>query len=833
LDRHSDDTPLIKQYFQTKAKHPDAILLFRVGDFYEAYGQDAQTIVAILSIALTKKSNGQAGTIEMAGFPYHAIDNFLPKLVRAGKRVAICDQLEDPKLAKKLVKRGITELVTPGVSTNDFILNQKENNFLAGLHIEKSMGGIAFLDISTGEFYAAQGTIDYIDKLINSFSPKELVFERSKKSIVQECIHFSGSVYEMEDWIYTLDAAESRLLKHFQTANLKGFGVQDLPLALIASSSVLYYMDYTEHTQLSHIKTLSRIEEDQFVRLDRFTIKNLELCESLQEGGKSLLQVLDKTRTPMGARLFRKWLLFPLKQLEPIRERQDMTEYFVNHVDIREKWQKLISQVGDLERIASKIAVRRVTPRELVYLKSSLHTIEALKRFCIENRTDTTSDHGFSCLYSLMTSLDSCPVIYERIEREIVDDPPVAINRGVVFKSGVNKDLDELRNLSSFGKDYLNKLVERESIRTGITGLRIGYNTVFGYYIEVRNSQRDKVPAEWIRKQTLVNAERFITQELKEYEDKIVGADERIAQLESQLYEALLMDLNQYIVPVQRDAMILAQLDCLMSFAQVAIENQYVKPVLHGGDELLIKGGRHPVIEKQLPPGEPYIANDLLMDPVSNQIMIITGPNMAGKSAFLRQTALIVLMAQIGSFVPADSAEIGLIDKLFTRVGATDNISAGESTFMVEMNEAAYILNNLSAKSLILFDELGRGTSTYDGISIAWAIVEYIHGHPRFKPKTLFATHYHELNEMEKSFDRIKNYNVSVRETSDKVIFLRKLVRGGSEHSFGIHVAKMAGMPPSVVKRAGEILSKLEAENRKGSMAKPTRAIAKDRRGIN
>ncbi len=833
MDRHSDDTPLIKQYFQTKAKHPDAILLFRVGDFYEAYGQDAQTIVAILSIALTKKSNGQAGTIEMAGFPYHAIDNFLPKLVRAGKRVAICDQLEDPKLAKKLVKRGITELVTPGVSTNDFILNQKENNFLAGLHIEKSMGGIAFLDISTGEFYAAQGTIDYIDKLINSFSPKELVFERSKKSIVQECIHFSGSVYEMEDWIYTLDAAESRLLKHFQTANLKGFGVQDLPLALIASSSVLYYMDYTEHTQLSHIKTLSRIEEDQFVRLDRFTIKNLELCESLQEGGKSLLQVLDKTRTPMGARLFRKWLLFPLKQLEPIRERQDMTEYFVNHVDIREKWQKLISQVGDLERIASKIAVRRVTPRELVYLKSSLHTIEALKRFCIENRTDTTSDHGFSCLYSLMTSLDSCPVIYERIEREIVDDPPVAINRGVVFKSGVNKDLDELRNLSSFGKDYLNKLVERESIRTGITGLRIGYNTVFGYYIEVRNSQRDKVPAEWIRKQTLVNAERFITQELKEYEDKIVGADERIAQLESQLYEALLMDLNQYIVPVQRDAMILAQLDCLMSFAQVAIENQYVKPVLHGGDELLIKGGRHPVIEKQLPPGEPYIANDLLMDPVSNQIMIITGPNMAGKSAFLRQTALIVLMAQIGSFVPADSAEIGLIDKLFTRVGATDNISAGESTFMVEMNEAAYILNNLSAKSLILFDELGRGTSTYDGISIAWAIVEYIHGHPRFKPKTLFATHYHELNEMEKSFDRIKNYNVSVRETSDKVIFLRKLVRGGSEHSFGIHVAKMAGMPPSVVKRAGEILSKLEAENRKGSMAKPTRAIAKDRRGIN
>lgn len=821
-----------------KSKHPDAVLLFRVGDFYEAYGKDALTIVDILSIALTKKSNGASGPIEMAGFPYHALDNFLPKLVRAGRRVAICDQLEDPKLTKKLVKRGITELVTPGVSTNEHILNQKENNFLAGIHLEKGRAGVAFLDISTGEFYAAEGSWEYVDKLLNTFSPKELLYERSKRNQVQEHLHFSGARFEMDDWVYTDESAQTRLLKHFKTKHLKGFGIQDMPLAIIASGSVLYYMDMTEHTNIGHILSLSRLDEDGFVRLDRYTIRNLELCEPLNEGGKSLLSVIDRTRSAMGGRLLRRWLLFPLKQVESIRIRQDVTEYLYNHPQLGEQLSETIGRMGDLERIASKIAVGRVSPREMVYLKHSLIAVETIRNLCLPGMNGegdafhSFEGTGYQSLKALVEGMDPCTDIRERIHQTIVEMPPIALNRGEVIKEGVNSELDELKKLSTSGKDFLMAIQEREAERTGISSLRISFNNVFGYYIEVRNSQKDKVPEEWIRKQTLVNAERYITQELKVYEETILGAEEKIAALEARIYQELATELCDYVVHIQKNAALVAQLDCLLSFSLVARENNYHRPVVMEGDSLTIKEGRHPVIEKQLPQGEPFISNDVYLDSQQQQIIMVTGPNMAGKSALLRQTALIVVLAQIGSFVPADSAEIGVVDKIFTRVGASDNISAGESTFMVEMTEASDILNSLSHNSLVLFDELGRGTSTYDGISIAWAIVEYIHEHPKYKAKTLFATHYHELNEMEKAFPRIKNYHVSVREADGKVIFLRKLERGGTEHSFGIHVAGMAGMPNSIVKRANQILGKMEGENRKDSLAKPTKEIANQRDGL-
>jgi len=827
-----------------KNKHPDAVLLFRVGDFYEAYGNDALMITQILSIALTKKSNGPSGPIEMAGFPHHALDNFLPKLVRAGKRVAICDQLEDPKLTKKLVKRGITELVTPGVSTNDNILNQKENNFLAGIHIEKEKAGVAFLDISTGEFFTAEGTIEYMDKLLTTFAPRELLYERSRRSFINERFHFSGSKYEMEDWVYTEDSANNRLLKHFETKNLKGFGIQNMPLSIIASGSVLYYMDMTEHIQISHIRSISRIEEDRFVRLDRYTIRSLELCETMNEGGTSLLKIIDKTRSAMGGRLMRRWMFFPLKNISEIKERQDIVEYFFKNVSLRNFIQEKISLIGDLERIVSRISVGRISPREMVYLKTSLKAVQEIRNACRDGFVEIdegekssllvpdNDDPGYMAITQLAFRLDPCNEIRDKIQKQIVENPPMALNRGEVIRNGVDTELDNLRILSTSGKDYLTSIQERESERTGISSLRISFNSVFGYYIEVRNSQKDKVPEEWIRKQTLVNAERFITQELKEYEEKILGAEEKIAALEFRIFNELIAELVPFISVIQQNAAQIAKLDCLLSFAKVAVENHYYRPSVINGDAITIRQGRHPVIEKQLPVGESYIANDIFLDSFSDQIIIITGPNMAGKSAILRQTALIVLMAQTGCFVPAEMAEIGVVDKIFTRVGASDNISLGESTFMVEMNEASDILNNLSQNSLILFDELGRGTSTYDGISIAWAIVEYIHEHPKFKAKTLFATHYHELNEMEKTFSRIKNFNVSVREADGKVIFLRKLERGGTEHSFGIHVAKMAGMPQSVVKRASQILAQMEAENRKGSIAKPTHVIAAERSGM-
>jgi len=816
-----------------KSKHPDAVLLFRVGDFYEAYGKDALEVVDILSIALTRKSNGAGGPIEMCGFPHHALDNFLPKLVRAGRRVAICDQLEDPKQTKKLVKRGITELVTPGVSTNDHILSQKENNFLASLHIDKYKAGLALLDISTGEFFTAEGSFEYIDKLLNSFAPKEVLYERAKRSLFLQHFHHSGAKFEMEDWVYTDDSAMKRLLKQFQTNNLKGFGIHNMPFAIIASGAILYYMDMTEHTQLEHIHSISRIEEDLFVRLDRYTIRSLEICDSMNEGGKSLLSVIDKTQSSMGGRLLRRWMLFPLKDVSAIVERQDMVEYFFRNPELRDFINGKLALIGDLERIVSKISVGRVSPRELVYLKTSLQAIGEIRQACLDERASgDLEDAGFKALMKLVDKLNPCSEIRDRIHREIVDTPPIALNRGEVVRNGVNPDLDELRALSTSGKDYLTGIQEREANRTGISGLRISYNNVFGYYIEVRNSQKDKVPEEWIRKQTLVNAERYITQELKIYEEKILGAEEKIAALELSIFNDLIFALTGFMSDIQRNAVQIAQLDCLLCFAKVAVENKYFRPHVMEGDAISIQKGRHPVIEKQLPAGEPYIANDVHLDSNSDQIIIITGPNMAGKSALLRQTALIVLMAQIGSFVPAESAEIGVVDKIFTRVGASDNISSGESTFMIEMNEAADILNNVSQNSLILFDELGRGTSTYDGISIAWAIVEYIHEHPKFKAKTLFATHYHELNEMEKTFPRIKNYNVSVREADGKVIFLRKLERGGTEHSFGIHVAKMAGMPQSILKRANQILGQMEAENRKGGIAKPTHEIATERSGM-
>ncbi|MDO5570216.1 MAG: DNA mismatch repair protein MutS [Bacteroidales bacterium] len=820
------ETPLMKQYNEMKAVHPDAILLFRVGDFYETFSDDAIIASEILGITLTRRANGAASYVELAGFPHHALDTYLPKLIRAGKRVAICDQLEDPKLTKKLVKRGITELVTPGVSINDNILNHKENNFLAGIHFGKGKKecGIALLDISTGEFLTAEGTTEYVDKLLNNFNPKEVLFERGKKAFFEECFGNHYCCFELEDWIFTADAAKDRLLKQFETQNLKGFGVEHLKNGVIAAGVLLYYLDITQHTQISHINSLSRIEEDGYVRLDKFTVRSLELISTMNEEGCSMLQVIDKTVSPMGARLLRRWILFPLKDVARIKERLDVVDYFFKSPDVKDELNENLSLIGDLERIISKVAVGRVTPREIVQLKVALQALEPIKKLCSESKEPSLEKIG--------NQINTCELLYKRIEKEITPDPPTLLNRGGIIASGINEELDNLRDMAFSGKDYLLKIQQREVEATGIPSLKISYNNVFGYYIEVRNTHKDKVPQDWIRKQTLVNAERYITQELKEYEEKILGAEEKIISLETKLFNELVMYITDYIPVIQHNANLAAHVDCLLSFAKAASQNKYIRPDINDSLVIDIKQGRHPVIEKQLPAGEPYIANDVYLDNDSQQIIIITGPNMAGKSALLRQTALITLMAQIGCFVPAESAKIGVVDKIFTRVGASDNISLGESTFMVEMNEASNILNNLSERSLILFDELGRGTSTYDGISIAWAIVENIHENPKGHPKTLFATHYHELNEMEKSFNRISNYNVSVKEVDNKVIFLRKLVKGGSEHSFGIHVAKMAGMPQSIVKRANSILKQLESENRKGGIAKPVKEIATHREGM-
>ena len=818
-------TPMMKQFLDLKAKHPDAVMLFRCGDFYETYSTDAIVASEILGITLTKRANGKGKTVEMAGFPHHALDTYLPKLVRAGKRVAICDQLEDPKMTKKLVKRGITELVTPGVSINDNVLNYKENNFLAAVHFGKASCGVAFLDISTGEFLTAEGPFDYVDKLLNNFGPKEILFERGKRLMFEGNFGSKFFTFELDDWVFTETTAREKLLKHFETKNLKGFGVEHLKNGIIASGAILQYLTMTQHTQIGHITSLSRIEEDKYVRLDKFTVRSLELIGNMNDGGSSLLNVIDRTVSPMGARLLKRWMVFPLKDKKPIDERLNVVEYFFRQPDFKAVIEEQLHLIGDLERIISKVAVGRVSPREVVQLKVALQAIEPIKLACIQ--ADNAS------LNQIGEQLNLCVTIRDRIAKEIKNDPPLAVNKGGVIQDGVNADLDELRRISYSGKDYLLQIQQRESELTGIPSLKVAYNNVFGYYIEVRNVHKDKVPAEWIRKQTLVNAERYITQELKEYEEKILGAEDKILVLETRLYTDLVQALMEFIPQIQINANQIARLDCLLSFANVARENHYIRPIIEDSDVLDIRQGRHPVIEKQLPIGEKYIANDVMLDSTTQQIIIITGPNMAGKSALLRQTALITLLAQIGSFVPAESAHIGLVDKIFTRVGASDNISVGESTFMVEMNEAADILNNVSSRSLVLFDELGRGTSTYDGISIAWAIVEYIHEHPKAKARTLFATHYHELNEMEKSFNRIKNYNVSVKEVDNKVIFLRKLERGGSEHSFGIHVAKMAGMPKSIVKRANEILKQLESDNRQqGISGKPLAEVSENRGGM-
>nr|WP_229094523.1 DNA mismatch repair protein MutS [Bacteroides eggerthii] len=816
---------MMKQFLDLKAKHPDAVMLFRCGDFYETYSTDAIVAAEILGITLTKRANGKGKTIEMAGFPHHALDTYLPKLIRAGKRVAICDQLEDPKLTKKLVKRGITELVTPGVSINDNVLNYRENNFLAAVHFGKGACGVSFLDISTGEFLTAEGPFDYVDKLLNNFAPKEVLFERGRRGMFEGNFGSKFFTFELDDWVFTETTAREKLLKHFEVKNLKGFGVEHLKNGIIASGAVLQYLIMTQHTQIGHITSLARIEEDKYVRLDKFTVRSLELMGSMNDGGSSLLNVIDRTISPMGARLLKRWMVFPLKDVQPINERLNVVEYFFRKPDFKELIEEQLHLIGDLERIISKVAVGRVSPREVVALKVALQAVEPIKEACMD--ADNAS------LNHIGEQLNICRSIRDRIDKEVNNDPPLLINKGGVIKSGVNAELDELRQIAYSGKDYLLQVQQRESELTGIPSLKIGYNNVFGYYIEVRNVHKDKVPQEWIRKQTLVNAERYITQELKEYEEKILGAEDKILVLETQLYTELVQSLSEFIPAIQINANQIARLDCLLSFATAARENNYIRPVISDDEVLEIHQGRHPVIEKQLPIGEKYIANDVMLDSSTQQIIIITGPNMAGKSALLRQTALITLMAQIGSFVPAESAHIGLVDKIFTRVGASDNISVGESTFMVEMNEAADILNNLSSRSLVLFDELGRGTSTYDGISIAWAIVEYIHEHPRAKARTLFATHYHELNEMEKSFKRIKNYNVSVKEIDNKVIFLRKLERGGSEHSFGIHVAKMAGMPKSIVKRAADILKQLETDNRQqGVSSKPMAEVGETRGGM-
>lgn len=818
---------MMKQFFDLKAKHPDALLLFRCGDFYETYCDDAVIAAGILGITLTHRNNGAgAKGDEMAGFPHHALDTYLPKLIRAGKRVAICDQLEDPKLTKKLVKRGITELVTPGVAMSDNVLNYKENNFLAAVHFGKSACGVAFLDISTGEFLTGEGTYDYVEKLLGNFQPKEILFDRTRRHDFERYFGTKFFTFELDDWVFTDQTAKQKLLKHFQVKNLKGFGVDHLHNGIIASGAILQYLEVTLHTSIGHITTLSRIEEERYVRLDKFTVRSLELVYPMQEDGKSLLDVIDKTVSPMGARMLKRWMVFPLKEVGRINKRLDVVEYFFRHPEFKELVDEQFHRIGDLERIISKAAVGRVSPREVVALKVALQALQPVKEAC--SMADNQELNRFG------EQLNLCDALVNRIDHEVQNDPPQLVNKGGVIKDGVSDELDELRRIAYSGKDYLLKIQERETELTGIASLKIGYNNVFGYYLEVRNTYKDKVPADWIRKQTLAQAERYITQELKEYEEKILGAEDKILSLETRLFNELVMAMQEFIPAIQVNASLIAQLDCLLSYAKVAEENGYIRPVIDDTDVIDIKQGRHPVIETELPLGERYVPNDIYLDTQKQQIMIITGPNMAGKSALLRQTALIVLLAQIGCFVPAESARIGLVDKIFTRVGASDNISLGESTFMVEMTEASNILNNVTPKSLVLFDELGRGTSTYDGISIAWAIVEYLHEHPKAQARTLFATHYHELNEMEKNFSRIKNYNVSVKEVDNQVIFLRKLMRGGSEHSFGIHVAQIAGMPKSIVKRANVILSQLENDNSGvGSVGKPSaEALNKSRDGM-
>ena len=798
-------TPMMKQFFDLKAKHPDAVLLFRCGDFYETYCEDAIVASKILGITLTRRNNGASAGSEMAGFPHHALDTYLPKLVRAGRRVAICDQLEDPKLTKKLVKRGITELVTPGVAMNDNVLNYKENNFLAAVHFGKQSIGVAFLDISTGEFLTGEGTNDYIEKLLTNLEPREILVNRVMKSGFEELFGQKFFTYELDEWVFTEQSATGKLLSHFQVKNLKGFGIDHLKNGIVAAGAVLQYLEMTQHTHISHITGISRIEEEKYVRLDKFTIRSLELIQTLQEDGTSLLDVVDKTVTPMGGRMLRRWLVFPLKNARQIDDRLDVVEYFFREPEFRELADEQLHRIGDLERIISKVAVGRVSPREIVQLKTALEAVKPIKTACLYAKNDALKRVG--------ERLNLCESIRDRIGREVEPDSPQLINKGGVIRDGVDEELDRLRQVAYHGKDYLLKIQEREQKETGIQSLKIGYNNVFGYYLEVRNTYKDLVPETWIRKQTLAQAERYITQELKEYEETILGAEEKILSLEMKLFNDLVLAMQEFIPQIQINASLVAQLDCLLSFAKSAQEHRYIRPVIDSSDVIEIRQGRHPVIETQLPMGEEYVPNDILLDSEQQQIMIITGPNMAGKSALLRQTALIVLLAQVGSFVPAESARIGLVDKIFTRVGASDNISLGESTFMVEMTEASNILNNVTPKSLVLFDELGRGTSTYDGISIAWAIVEYLHEHQRAQARTLFATHYHELNEMEKNFKRIKNYNVSVKEVDGKVIFLRKLMSGGSEHSFGIHVAEIAGMPRSIVKRANTILKQLETDN--------------------
>ncbi|WP_308575050.1 DNA mismatch repair protein MutS [uncultured Prevotella sp.] len=820
-------TPMMKQFFSMKAQHPGALMLFRCGDFYETYGEDAVESARILGITLTRRNNGGNGdSIEMAGFPHHALDTYLPKLIRAGKRVAICDQLEDPKKKReaikgkkglsamdKMVKRGITELVTPGVAMSDNVLNYKENNFLAAVHFGKGSCGVSFLDISTGEFLTGEGTFDYVEKLLGNFQPKEVLFDRAKKQDFERYFGTRLCTFEMDDWVFTDQTARQKLLKHFGTKNLKGFGVDHLNNGVVAAGAILQYLEITQHTQINHITSLARIEEDKYVRMDRFTIRSLELIAPMNEDGSSLLNVIDNTITPMGGRMLRRWMVFPLKDEKPINERLDVVDYFFREPDFRECINEQFHRIGDLERIISKVAVGRVSPREVVQLKNALMAIQPVKTACLYAKSDTLKRIG--------EQLNLCESLRDRIEKEIQPDPPQLVNKGDVIALGFNQELDDLRSIRDNGKQYLLEIQEKEIAQTGITSLKIGFNNVFGYYLEVRNTFKDKVPENWIRKQTLAQAERYITPELKEYEEKILGADEKILALETQLYMELIQDMQEFIPQIQINANLIAHLDCLLSFMKVSQLQRYVRPVVDDSEVIDIKQGRHPVIETQLPIGEQYVPNDVLLDTEHQQIMMITGPNMAGKSALLRQTALIVLLAQIGCFVPAERARIGMVDKIFTRVGASDNISLGESTFMVEMTEASNILNNVTPRSLVLFDELGRGTSTYDGISIAWAIVEYLHEHSRAQARTLFATHYHELNEMEKNFPRIKNFNVSVKEVDGKIIFVRKLEKGGSEHSFGIHVAEIAGMPRSIVKRANIILKELEKDNSQvGSVGK-------------
>ena len=833
-------TPMMKQFFSMKAQHPDAMLLFRCGDFYETYGEDAVESARVLGITLTRRNNGGlSGSIEMAGFPHHALDTYLPKLIRAGKRVAICDQLEDPKKKReaikgkkglsamdKMVKRGITELVTPGVALSDNVLNYKENNFLAAIHFGKSACGVSFLDISTGEFLTGEGTFDYVEKLFGSFQPKEVLFDRSKRRDFERYFGTRLCTFEMDDWVFTDQTARQKLLKHFGTKNLKGFGVEHLSNGVIAAGAILQYLDITQHTQINHITSLTRIEEDKYVRMDRFTVRSLELVAPMNEGGSSLLNVIDNTITPMGGRMLRRWVVFPLKDVAVINERLDIVDHFFRASDFRNNIDEQFHQMGDLERIISKVAVGRVSPREVVQLKNALKAIEPVKAECLSTNNKSLNRIG--------EQLNLCANLRDRIEKEINVDPPQLVAKGDVIASGYDKELDDLRSIRDNGKQYLLEIQEKEIAQTGISSLKVGFNNVFGYYLEVRNTFKNKVPEDWIRKQTLAQAERYITPELKEYEEKILGADEKILAREGQLFMELIQDMQPFIPQIQVNANLVAHLDCLLSFMKIALQQHYVRPTVDESDVLDIHQGRHPVIETQLPIGEQYVPNDVKLDTEHQQIMMITGPNMAGKSALLRQTALIVLLAQIGCFVPAERARIGIVDKIFTRVGASDNISLGESTFMVEMTEAANILNNVTTRSLVLFDELGRGTSTYDGISIAWAIVEYLHEHPKAQARTLFATHYHELNEMEKSFSRIKNYNVSVKEVDGKIIFLRKLTRGGSEHSFGIHVAEIAGMPRSIVKRANVILKELEADNSQvGSVGKSAvEHLEKSREGV-